>query len=100
MIDVKLLKQYLTFRGYPADAERWNEKQLDDLQRELNRLHMLDLVTVAASDAIGSLRFDKVDLGVDMRKLEKERFKYETALMLIGNGYPDAAQLAKAAISK
>jgi phage shock protein A len=31
---------------------------------------------------------------------EKERFKYETCLMLISKGYPGAAGLAEAALTK
>jgi hypothetical protein len=36
----------------------------------------------------------------EFERLEKERFKYETCLMLISEGYPGAAELAKAAIAK
>ena len=36
----------------------------------------------------------------EIERLEKERFKYETALMLIGKGYPGAVELANAAIAK
>ena len=36
----------------------------------------------------------------EIERLEKERFKYETCLMLISNGYRGAAELALAAISK
>lgn len=39
-------------------------------------------------------------LTAENARLEKERFKFETALMLIGQGYPDAAGIAKAAITK
>lgn len=36
----------------------------------------------------------------EIERLEKERFKYETALMLIGEGIQPAASLAKAAIGR
>ena len=34
----------------------------------------------------------------EIERIEKERFKFETALMLIGQGYPGGTELAKAAI--
>jgi hypothetical protein len=36
----------------------------------------------------------------EIERLEKERFKFETALMLIGEGIPQAADIAKAALTK
>ena len=35
----------------------------------------------------------------EIERLEKLAFKYETALMLIGEGIPEAASLAKAALT-
>lgn len=43
---------------------------------------------------------DLAEAADEIERLEKERFKYETALMLIGQGYPGSEGLAKAALTK
>jgi len=55
---VKELKQET---GWPInDVRRWTKEELDQLQHRLNRDG--SALAVAASNAIGSLRFDLVDV--------------------------------------
>lgn len=67
-----------------------------DLFRSLNaglRIQVSDLTGHA-----NVLTAKVAALEAENARLEKERFKYESCLMLISNGFPDAVRLASAAL--
>lgn len=72
---------------------------LSDLQSRVELFNTLQLPGQGMSMHMGTSYLVN-DLWRTVERLEKERFKYETALMLIGENYPGAAALAKAAIAK
>lgn len=59
--------KFMISHQWPVNGERWTDAQLDDLQRTLMRYVRMDMLYAAASDDIGSLQFDKVDLSANYR---------------------------------